>query len=291
MSLKTTSDTVSKRRAIGQRAIIYFSPQILSKEKIVAGAVVRLETGECFARVAISEKHIVHAFNSAGEELYAIAKHLCDSLLEHVQAGKAFKDWIAPFAGAEIGKIAKAEAATMSNLLDTGLRQNAMFYTLLEHVKLSEQKADSIVINIKKIITDNKQTEHLSKRFHHELILKEDTRPLKVEFLGANFACYFIKLSPTIAGLNHSVPRAHGKLFELKSVKNHFSSPQNHNIFPEEQPHHFELLVVGERKYVEHRQAYDQIEYLADQQSMRVRPFDNAAQAAQHLFNQERQVA
>lgn len=260
----------------------------MSKERITAGAVVRLDDGQCFARVAVTEAAVTHAFGIAGQELYHAAFHLCQSLLEHVQAGGAFKTWTPPFAGAEIGNLGRAEARNMDAILDLGLAQNSMLYTLLSHYAMpAHHNNDSLASKVKSAISKNKATKHLKERFYREIMVREEAMPLKVEFLGANFACYFLQLSKSQQGIEISTSNACGKLFKLQNLKQHFEKLDRPTVFDEERPQSFELLVVADDSDRLQKSALLQIESFADANKLIARVLPDAQSAASMVVKRE----
>jgi hypothetical protein len=277
-------------RVRGVRAAIFFQPQILSIERICAGIVIRLDDGRVAARVGIQAQEIAHAFGVSGVEIHSIANHLCLSLAEHVQSGGTFEEWVAPFENAHIGKIGRVEAGQLESLLDSQISQNSMLYTLLSSYELPAVKqTDGIVRQVKRAIQKSK-SHHLADRFHRELPVKTDALPLKVEFLGANYACYFIQISQSPRGIEESARRAHGKLFELQSVRTHFEGPGTADAF-EEKPRRFELLVVGDKTNSFQKSAWLQIESLADASNLQTRLLTTAAAAANTVSKLEHQAA
>ena len=274
-------------RVHGVRAAIFFQPQVLSRERICAGVVLRLDDGRVAGRVAIQAAEAAHAFGIAGVEIHAIAHHLCNSLVQHLNEGGDFSDWVAPFENASIDKLGRVEGANLSNLLESQTQQNSVIFTLLSGYEIPAAKAgDGIVKQVKRVIQNSKAS-HLAARFHRELPVKRDALPLRVEFLGANYACYFLQISQSARGIEESARRAHGKLFELQNVKAHFKGPQRKDIF-DEQPTKFELLVVGDRKSPLQNAAWLQIESLADSNNLRARLLGTPAEAASEVTRLER---
>ncbi|MBB6320550.1 hypothetical protein [Paraburkholderia tropica] len=273
-------------RIRGQRAAIYFQPQILSGERLCAGVVIRLDDGRIATRVAIQPEEVAHAFGASGAELYAIANHLCLALVEHLQDVGSFDNWIAPFESAIIGKLGRVEGAQLETLLDAQVRQHSVLHTLLDTYEIPNVKqVDGIVRQVKRAIQKS-HSPHLAERFHRELSVLSDALPLKVEFLGARYACYFIQISHSPRGIEESARRAHGKLFELQSVRTFFDgSPQD--AFLDERPSQFELLVVGDQTNDLQKSAWRQIESLADASNLQTRLLADASEAARAVMRYE----
>lgn len=281
---------MASERVRGVRAAIFFQPQLLSIERICAGVVVRLDDGRTAVRVGIQAQEVIHAFGASGAEIHSVANHLCLSLAQHIEGGGTFEDWLSPFENAYIGKIGRVEGGQLEAILDTQISQNSMLYTLLNSYELpSVKQADGIVKKVKRVIQQSK-SHHLAERFHRELPVKTDALPLKVEFLGANYACYFLQISQSPRGIEDSTRRAHGKLFELQSVRGHFDAPGTLDAF-EEKPRRFELLVVGDRTNPLQKSAWLQIESLADSSNLQTRILTTAAAAANTVAELEHQVA
>lgn len=275
-------------RAKGERAVILFTPQVLSRERITAGVVVRLESGECAMRVAIPQREVEHAFGNVGIELYSVAHHLCQSLYEHVQAGHKFKSWTPPFAGAELGKVGEAEARDITSLLTLGLAHNSMLNTLLSNYEIPAANGNnSVVEKVRRAIKQNRKTEHLGPRFNQHVALGTEAVPMKVEFLGANYVAYFMQIPKTERGLEASTGRAHGKLFELQSLRRHFTDKPFFTPFTDERPNQFELLVVGDKSDPVQRRAWLQIETLADANEMITRLIPDTDTAANEVAKRE----
>lgn len=243
-------------------------------------------------RAAIPKAEAEHAFGAVGAELYYAAFHLCQSLYEHVQAGNAFKDWVAPFAGADIGKLGRAEARDLSTMMDLGLVQNSMVHTLLSNYTLPvSAHGDSVVAKVKRAISTGNAAKHLAQRFNQFVPIGAEAMPLKVEFLGAHYSAYFLQISKSERGLEASTGRAHGKLFELQSLKKHFAKQPLVPALDEERPSQFELLVVGDKTNPTQRRAWLQIEMLADNSDLRTRILPDAQAAANTVIAQERAAA
>jgi hypothetical protein len=281
---------MSQERIRGVRAALFFQPQILSQERMCAGVVLRLDDGRIATRVAIQPQEAQHAFGVAGEELHAIAHHLCLSLVEHLTDGLSFESWTAPFENASIDKLGRVEGARLESLLDVQVSQNSTLFTLFKSYEMPAVKQyDSIVKRVRKAIMESK-SHHLADRFHRELPVTQDALPLKVEFLGANYACYFLQISPSLRGIEESARRAHGKLFELQNVRSHFAAAGAGDSF-EEVPRRFELLVIGDHTNPIQKSAWLQIESLADSNNLVTRILESPAAAANAVARFEHLMA
>lgn len=120
-------------RVSGERAIIEFSPGLINLERLCAGVVIRTKDGQIDYRSAIDAERASHAFGAAGEALASIARHLCASLAEAWNNGKA-ADWVPPFQGAQIARRTPFSAQTVAAAMETALRQHSTLHTLLECV-------------------------------------------------------------------------------------------------------------------------------------------------------------
>lgn len=280
---------MSLQRIRGVRAAIFFQPQLLSKERICAGVVLRLDDGRTAGRVAIQAQEAAHAFGVSGVEIHAIANHLCVSLVQFLQSGGDFESWLPPFEHASIEKLGRVEGALLESLLDSQTAQNSTLFTLLRSYEIPAVKqTDGIVRKVKRVVQQSK-SHHLADRFQRELPVKADALPLKVEFLGAHYACYFLQISQSPRGIEESARRAHGKLFELQSVRSHFATPTTVDAF-DEVPSRFELLVVGDKQNPLQRSAWLQIESLADSSELQTRLLDTPAAAANAVTRYEHMV-
>ena len=82
---------------------------------------------------------------------------------------------------------------------------------------------------------------------------------------------------------------AFGKLYELQALRRFVSQrPKFIGLLPEERPGSFELVLVGNHRHPVRRQVLAQIEALADQRDVRMRPVPDVSAAAAHVVRAER---
>lgn len=115
---------------------------------------------------------------------------------------------------------------------------------------------------------------------------------LRVDFLGQNFACYFLQLAQSARGLDASTERAFGRLYELQAWRKFVRKPKKSLGLPDDKrPTQFELVMVGQSRDPVQRRAINIITALADHDDIRARPLPSAQAAAEHVMHMERQAA
>ncbi|WKL15652.1 hypothetical protein QYQ99_25535 [Comamonas testosteroni] len=279
-------------RVSGWRAVIEFAPKPTSSEKLCAGVVVRTEDGYVQAICAIDERKAEHAFGVAGQALHTVAQHLCNSLLEHWKHQPA-ETWTPPFSNARIENLSRFSAASADEALELMLRRCSTVHTLLNaYVITQQQRNHGIVSRVKSAIQRDTNAKHLAKRFNKKLTLGGETHPLQVDFLGQNYACYFLQVTSNVRGLEGNTERAYGKLFELSALKRILKKPSKKiGLLEDEKPEIFELLMVGDRNDPIQKRAINQVLALADGQKIVARTEPNPMAAAERVSSKERRVA
>jgi hypothetical protein len=156
----------------------------------------------------------------------------------------------------------------------------------------STVRQSSIVRRVRSVVRREARTKHLAVRFEREIDLGEAAGPLRVDFLGQNFACFFVSLTHSERGIDASSERAFGKLFELQAVRRFvLSKPKAIGLLEDERPKKFELLAIGDRQGLAERRALHRIEAIADQREMLVRHLTDVGDAAHHVADMERTAA
>jgi hypothetical protein len=282
-----------KRGVHGTRAVIEFSPKVSSTERLVAGVVTKLTSGEISFTCSIDERKASHAFGPEGTMLYSIAHKLCESLALYWSTSSEIDSWTPPFVGATICDASEFTSSTASKAQELMLNRVSAISTLLSHYTIAHtQRSTGIVQRIKTAVRQDKNAAHLLKRFNRELTVAGEALPLKVDFLGVRYACYFLQISRAVRGLDGNTDRAYGKLFELQALEKFIKTPrQSLGLLDEERPNVFELVLVGDRKDPIQKQAINQIEALADRDNIGAHIESNAENAAKRVVSKERLVA
>jgi hypothetical protein len=282
----------TRSRIAGRRGVITFTPTVASSEVLTAGVVVQVGGGTVFWRSALDRRKAAHAFGADGEALVAITERLCESLADHWTHDKG-GEWRPPFDGAMLAQVEEFTARDATSALDHALRMDSSLYVLLSAYEMKSQARPSdIVRRVKSVITRREQSAHLGKRFGRALDMGHEAGTLKVDFLGQNFACYFLALTQSQLGVESNTERALAKLYELAALRRFVQKRRKSlGLFDDERPHRFELVAVGLRDKAPQRQAYARIETLADDKEVLVRSIEDAPTAAAHVIQMERAAA
>ncbi|MEO6854706.1 MAG: hypothetical protein ABI410_18840 [Rhodoferax sp.] len=280
-------------RISGQRAIIEFSPKLVSLERLCAGVVIRLNDGEVLTRCSLDKRKMEHAFGNAGMALYEIALALCSSLAQHWTSTGSVDEWVPPFEGANLARVSPFSAKNAESALGQGIELHSSLGTLLASYEITESvRSQGIVEKVKTVVRRDVNTKHLEKRFNRTIPLGDQTLPLKVDFLGQNFACYFVQLPTSARSSEQNTERACGKLLELQVLRRMMKKPKKAlGLLDEERPNIFELLMVGAKNDPVQRAASYKIEAMADKGEVRVLMLSSPVDAAEHVSNKERLAA
>ena len=273
----------------GRRALIQFSPGLVSSEKLTAGVVLQLVDGSVHVRTALDSEKAEHAFGGAGVALATLAQAMCRSLAEHWTTMDA-RPWVPPFETAELAREDAFTAQSVDAAASFLLQEQSALHQLMTAYSLpAQQRASNIVRRVRQQVKGNPRTEHLVPRFNRPLNIVDSSQPLRVDFLGQNLACYFMQLTESQRGVEGSAERAFSKLFELQALRRFVSQrPKLIGLLPEERPGEFELILVGNHRHPVRRQVLAQIEALADQKDVRMRPVSDVSAAAAHIARVER---
>lgn len=277
----------------GQRAVVEFAPKPTSSERLVAGIVTKLESGEVSHACALDQRKMEHAFGDDGAAMYAIAEELCRSLGQHWQNTGAADSWVPPFGGARIAELTRFSGRTVEEAHATMLNRVSTFTTLLSTYDIADTKRPtSIVARVRSAVKRDVNAKHLTKRFNRELNLGDSAGPMRVDFLGQHYACYFLQITSSSRGLDLNTGLAFGKLYELDALQRFVKKPKNTlGLLEDERPSKFELVMVGNRSDSVQRRAIYQVEAIADKRSTRVQVMASANAAAEHVSDRERLAA
>lgn len=255
--------------------------------------VLQFDGGSTTYQCGLDEAKAAHAFGARGKALAAVARELCTSLTEHWKCTSRGDPWVPPFEGARIARETEFSAQSAAAAIAHALEQHSALHTLLAAYEIAAPARNaSIVAAVQREVRRNRRTEHLAPRFNRQLVVSRDAAPLKVDFLGQHYACYFLQVSQSERGIEASAERAYGKLFELDALRRFVKQrPKSLGLLDDERPQRFELIVVGDREHAVQRRALAQIEALADRNRVIARPLANAASAADHVIQQERRAA
>jgi len=254
--------------------------------------VVRLHDGQVHWRAAIDERKAEHAFGAQGVALYAIAQQLCQALAAHWALGTR-EEWRPPFEDATLAQVDEFTARDVESALDFALRSQSSLYTLLSEYEIPVQaRPAGIVRRVQQLVRRQQTHRHLEKRFGRELDIGRNAGVLRVDFLGQNYACYFMQLTESERGVEGNTERALAKLYELQALRRFVQGrPKSFGLLDEERPSAFELIAVGDKNHAAQRQALARITLLADKGEVRTRPMHDVQAAAEHVINMERKAA
>ncbi len=279
--------------AKGQRAVVDFAPKPTSSERLVAGVVTRIDDGEVTYACALDRRKMEHAFGDAGAAMVAIAQKLCESLALHWKDSAVAETWTPPFGGARIAELSRFSGRSAHEAQSTMLNRTSALHTLLGAYEIAESKRpQSLVERVRRAVHRDVNATHLARRFNRELNLGEESGPMRVDFLGQNFACYFLQITSSARGLDLNIERAFGKLYELQALQRFVKRPKKSlGLLDEERPSRFELVMVGNSNDSIQRRAIRQVEAIADKRSTHVQTLASAAAAAEHVSDRERLAA
>lgn len=280
-------------RVQGRRATIEFTPKPTSTESMCAGVVVQTDDGRVEYLCTVDQRKMEHAFGPAGLALYDVADKLCQSLAGHWAQGRRPQDWKPPFNNARLAHLDEFSGRTTQEAMAMYLNRTSTLHTLLGHYQIEQHaRSSGIVGQVRQAIKRDVNAKHLAPRFNKHLTVSGEGNPLKVDFLGQRYACYFLQLTRSAKGLEANTERAFGKLFELEAVRRLVKKPKKSlGLLDDERPDVFELLMVGNRQDPVQRRAIYQIEALADRKEVIARIEHTATAAAERVSHQERQAA
>lgn len=275
------------------RAVIEFTPKPTSNERLCAGVVVKADDGALHFVSAIDARKMEHAFGAAGVALADVARRLCESLVGHWAQNNSARDWTPPFSNARLSSLEPFSASSAEEACTRMLARTSTLHTLGEaYVLESQSRSSGIVERVRAAVRRDANAKHLAKRFNRHLTLAGEAQPLKVDFLGQRYACYFLQLTQSAKHIENSTERAYGKLFELQALKRLLTQPRKSlGLLEDERPVAFELLMVGNHQDAVQRRAIYQVEVLADRSDVVARVEGSAASAAERVSEQERLAA
>lgn len=285
--------TARSGRVSGQRAVIEFSPKLVSIERLCAGVVVRDDDGEVVVGCALDKRKLSHAFGEPGVALFEIANLLCESLALHWRATGNADGWVPPFEGAKIARLAGFSAKNAASALSQSNDQHGTLHTLLNGYEIAETaRNSSIVERVRVAVKRDANAKHLAGRFNRELPLGTEATKMRVDFLGRNIACYFVQIVFSARHGEGNTDRALGKIYELELLRKFVAKPKKSlGLLPEERPQKFELVMVGDRSNSIQRRIIYQIEAMADRSHVKALLLPDPTSAANHVSDHERQAA
>lgn len=273
--------------------MVEFSPKLSADERLCAGVVIRTSDGLISYICAVDSRKMEHAFGPAGVAFFDVADQLCRSLAEHWAQGGRAEDWRPPFNNARLARLEEFSGRSSQEAMQLFLDRTSSLNSLLGAYEVEHSlHRSSIVAKVQSAIKKDNNSKYLARRFNKHLTVAGGAQPLKVDFLGQRYACYFLKITNSVRGLEANTERAFGKLFELDAVRRLVKTPQtNIGLLEDERPEVFELLMVGDRHDSIQRRAIYQIEALADKNEVVARVEASAIEAAERLTAQERLAA
>lgn len=273
--------------------LIDFAPQPGSNERLCAGVVSRLDTGEVQYECAIDPRKAEHAFSAAGYGLWHAARALCESVAEHWAEATQVETWTSPFEGARLSEVQVFSARDhLSGNLQL-LRRSSALYTLMEEYEVAKTERQSgIVTKVRSAIKRDVNAKHLQKRFEREIHVGDEAGNLKVDFLGQHFACYFLQITRSAKGVEATAERAYSRLYELQALQQFVKKPaKSLGLLEDERPTYFELVMVGAESDPVQRRAISRVTALADKGRIRALPLPSPEAAAEHVLAMERRAA
>lgn len=282
-----------QQRAHGHRAVISFSPKPGGGERLCAGVVTRLQDGTVAMVCAVDERKAQHAFGPAGLALHHAALALCQSLAEHWRTDPAATGWTPPFESARLEEVTPFSARTADDGARLMLARSSSLHTLLSAYDIEQTTRNrNIVEQVQSVIRRDNNAKHLGKRFNREIHVGDDAGNLRVDFLGQNFACYFLQITRSPRGIEATAERAFGRLYELQALRKFVRKPRKSlGLLEDERPKHFELVMVGEAGHPVQRKVINMVIGLADRDDISAKPVDSANAAAEHVARMERLAA
>lgn len=244
-------------------------------------------------RCTVDARKMEHAFGSAGIALSDVAMKLCKSLAGYWTQHRHPEGWKPPFNNANISSVDEFSGRSTDEAMVLYLNRTSTLHTLLNNYEIAKQNNPrSIVERVRQAVRKDVNAKHLAPRFNKYLTVAGDAQPLKVDFLGQRFACYFLQLTRSDRSLEVNTERAFGKLYELQALSSLVKEPPaTLGLLDDERPSVFELLMVGSRTDPVQRRAIYQIEALADKKEVIARVESSANAAAERVAHQERQAA
>ena len=180
----------------GRRALIQFSPGLVSSERLTAGVVLQLTDGSVHVRSALDAEKAEHAFVGAGVALATLAQAMCRSLAEH-WAGMDARPWVPPFETAELVREDAFTAQSVNAAASFLLQERSALHQLMASYALpAQQRASNIVRRVRQPVKSNPRTEHLVPRFNRPLNVVDNGQPLRIDFLGQNLVHCVIEKAP-----------------------------------------------------------------------------------------------
>ncbi|MGV8823989.1 hypothetical protein [Methylibium petroleiphilum] len=253
----------------------------------------RSDDGQVSWRNALDVQKSEHAFGAAGLAMHAVAERLCASLADHWLRGSSDETWEPPFEGARLSEQASFTARDEEAAFAFALGQSSSLHTLLSHYEIPNgTKLTGVVERVRQAVKRSPQAKHLVPRFGRALNIGAETEPLKVDFLGQHFACYFVQVTHAVRGIPANAERAYSKLYELQALRRFVTRRRKAvGLLPDERPELFELVLVADQENPVQRRAVKQIQALADRDLVRARPLPDVGSAAQHVLEMERRAA
>ena len=280
-------------RVAGLRAVLMFRPKPASGELLCAGVVTRLSTGEVAGVCAIDQKKASHLFGEAGQGLYFAAQALCQSLLDHWRVQPDASLWVPPFEGASLADVQAFSARdALSGALQM-LARGSTLHTLFAQYQVSQAEwGRGIVARVKAAIKRDVATRHLHERFNREIHVGDEAGRLRVDFLGQNFACYFLQITQSARSAETTIERAFGRLYELAALQRFVKKPKRSlGLLDDERPERFALVMVGEQNDPVQRRVINLVTTIADRDAIRALPLPSVEAAAAHVVEMERLAA
>lgn len=293
----STTEAVGEPQAAssveGMRALVEFTPKLGSSERLCAGVVSRLSTGEVSYECAVDPRKAEQAFGAAGVGLWHAARALCESVAEHWRTHGSTRGWVSPFEGGKLGSPQAFSARTQEGGNLQLLRRVSTLRTLFQEYELQQQaRSSSIVQRVRSAIRRDVNAKHLQARFEREIRVGEKAGTLKVDFLGQHFACYFLQITHSDRGVEATAERAYSRLYELQALRRFVAKPaKSMGLLEDERPSRFELVMVGTEADPIQRRAISLVAALADRDEVRARPLPTAEAAAEHVAAMERLAA
>lgn len=277
---------------LGHWATIQIEPITLSGERVTVGVVVQGDDGRVLAAPALPPEVAAKVMGGYGDKLNAVTDMALRSLVHHLQQGGSFQDWPPVFAGAAIGKVIRAGADDLEQMLQDALRRSAHYAAIARaHPATRLTREEGWLKAVKTRVISN--VSELKNSFQQPFLLAERARPTTIDFIGTRAAINFGVLSTNPRSLYSQISTAKVKLWDLEALRDHLAKSDAGTLW-HLQPNWYELIL--KRPQTDQPEAQERIdaallelEAAADRQDIRVTAAKTPQEASARLLKLELQ--
>lgn len=278
---------------LGQWATIQLEPIALSGEKITVGVVVQGDDGTVLSAQSLPKEVAIKVMGSYGEKLNSVSDMALRSLEHHVQQGGKFQDWKPVFSGATIGKVVRAGADNLEQLLHDALRRSAHYAAISKaHPMTKATREERWAEEVKRRVILNSPA--LKNNFHRQFLLARHARHTTVDFIGMRAAINFSVLSAKHRSLYGQINAAKVKLWDLEALRDHLATKaESEGSLCQMSPKNYELIVKrpqvnqDEQDFV--TEALLELDTAAKRQEIIITPTSTPQEASRRLLEIELQ--